>query len=212
VKATLIEVLEMREMQELSHYRYWLTKEVWPLGRAVVFIVNHFLFQRSWEEYEDFDKIVELFYEELMYKLKQDNAEYVFCKISIVPAGYDDQGVYVESKLDMDNSDVIPSKFIKWLHDNRYAMPYEFKAYIGEEDEVKTLTIREQDLICKNMCQAIAKTLWDINANLTIKDIREHKAIQQYGDGKLFDLETTLHRWISDVDPRKVKTGKKKQL
>lgn len=201
----------MIEKKELSHYQYWLTKDVWPLGRAIVFVLNHFLFNRSWEACEDFDKVVEVFYQELMFKLKQDEARYVFTKISVIPAGYDSNGDYSESRIDIDNSDVTPKHFIHWLSANGYVIPYEFKVFNGEEEEAKILTIREQDLICKHMCQAIAKTLWDIDPNLSIKDIRENKAIQQYGDGKLFDMETTLHRWISEVDPREVRRGRKRK-
>jgi len=70
---------------------------------------------------------------------------------------------------------------------------------------------RLREAIDKEVCQGIAKTLWDGKPDMTIEEMRDHKAIQVYGSGKLYSGDTTLRRWLSEVDQRKVKTGPKKQ-
>jgi len=66
--------------------------------------------------------------------------------------------------------------------------------------------------IDKLVCQGIAKTLWDIDPELTIKAISNHRAIQVYGNGKQYKDPKTVSGWISEVDPRSSakKRGRKK--
>jgi len=75
-----------------------------------------------------------------------------------------------------------------------------------------TAKLRENQ-IHKKLCQAIAKTLWDINPKMTITNMTKHHAIQEYGSGKYYNAEKTLHRWLSEVDPRDKakKTGRPKK-
>lgn len=77
-----------------------------------------------------------------------------------------------------------------------------------KEDAVK---LRENQLH-KKLCQAIARTLWDIDPKMTITNMTKHHAIQEYGSGKYYNAEKTLHRWLSEVDPRDKakKTGRPK--
>ncbi|MGH9433894.1 MAG: hypothetical protein ACRD3T_20390, partial [Terriglobia bacterium] len=49
--------------------------------------------------------------------------------------------------------------------------------------------------------QAIARTLWDQNAEFTIQALIEHPAIRQYRNGTQY-TEKTLRKWLSEVDPR----------
>ncbi len=57
----------------------------------------------------------------------------------------------------------------------------------------------------KSVCQAIARTLWDIYPQMNIADMCKHEAIQRYGNGKLYKGEHTLRDWLSDVAPPEVK-------
>ena len=68
--------------------------------------------------------------------------------------------------------------------------------------------------IDKQLCQAIARTLWHDNPNLTIKEICNHHAIQFFGNGRLYSGKNTLPDWISEVDPRPAeqKRGRPKKL
>jgi hypothetical protein len=70
---------------------------------------------------------------------------------------------------------------------------------------------KQAQLIDKSICQAVAKTLWDIYPKMTIEEMRDHKAIQLYGGGAQYSIDTTLRRWLREVDPRELKTGPKKK-
>lgn len=59
--------------------------------------------------------------------------------------------------------------------------------------------------IDKLICQAIARTLWDEYPQMTIVAMTEHKAIQEYGGGKLYTGKNTLRDWLSEVAPEGVK-------
>ena len=77
----------------------------------------------------------------------------------------------------------------------------------GESNEVVTPPRREQ--IDKQVCQGIARTLWDEHPDLTIQALIKHPAIQKNGNGALYK-EKTLRGWLSEVDPRsaEAKTGR----
>lgn len=66
--------------------------------------------------------------------------------------------------------------------------------------------------IDKMICQAVGKTLWLIDREMTIADMIEHKAIQEYAGGRSYSHKT-LRIWLSEVDPRdkKSETGRPKK-
>jgi hypothetical protein len=170
------------------------------------------MFHRSWEQNEDYNIVRESYRSKLVNLMGSNDAAHIFIKRTIKVEHYDDIGMYVPNMLELDESDVDPKEFICFLNKHNYFMPHDFKTFIGKEEKSIPLTEREQNTIAKNVCQGIAKTLWDINPEMTITDMCLHSAIQNYGDGKLFGLDTTLHRWLSEVDPRKKKTGPKKPI
>ena len=90
-------------------------------------------------------------------------------------------------------------------------MPHEFKVLIGIEESVETLNEKQQQQRDREVCQGIAKTLWDAYPDMTIEDMLDRNEIQKYGSGKLYSRDTTLRRWLSGVDLRKDKTGPKKK-
>lgn len=57
----------------------------------------------------------------------------------------------------------------------------------------------------KLVCQAIARTLWDEHPTMTIAAMTQHKAILEYGGGKLYTGKNTLRDWLSEVAPEDVK-------
>ena len=57
------------------------------------------------------------------------------------------------------------------------------------------------DQVDKQLVQAIARTLWDIDPNLTIQALKEHPAVLKYGNGAQYTPKTR-HNWIKEVDPR----------
>lgn len=66
------------------------------------------------------------------------------------------------------------------------------------------------DRLDKLVCQAIARTLWQIDPNIHPAHMAKSKFIQRYGNGKLYTDENTVKNWIAEVDPRKSerKTGR----
>lgn len=75
-----------------------------------------------------------------------------------------------------------------------------------ESDPKEQKTPRpNSSLFDQSLCQAIAKTLWDIYPNMTIAAMTEHPAIQKYGNGALYKGKNTLRDWLSPVAPDHVK-------
>lgn len=195
---------------ELSYYDYWLTKDIWPCSQAVSFIVNHNMFQRSWDQHEVFNVIRDSIRCKLVNTIESKDAIHIFHRRSVEPPRGIDIDDFISGTLNVDESDIKPKEFLEWLNSKGYDMPYEFKLFIGVEEKQPKLTERDQNNIAKRVCQGIAKTLWYLNPEMTIAQMCVHHAIRNYGDGKLFDSDTTLHRWLSEVDPRNKKTGPKK--
>lgn len=54
----------------------------------------------------------------------------------------------------------------------------------------------------RELCRAIASTLWLLNPTLTIADIVKHDAIQRFGNGRQYTGKNTIRNWIKDLDPR----------
>jgi len=57
----------------------------------------------------------------------------------------------------------------------------------------------------KLLSQAVAKTLWDIYPDMTIKDMCEHNSIQEYGGAKPYNKDKTVRSWLFEVAPDHIK-------
>lgn len=79
-----------------------------------------------------------------------------------------------------------------------------FKEGGKEQREVAKQAAR-QSVLDKELCQSIAKTLWDIYPNIRIAEMTRHKSIQQYGNGRLYKGKHTLQDWLSEVAPPHIK-------
>jgi len=202
----------MTSDRQLTYYDYWLTKEVLQADHAINIISNYFTFGRLFDSCDDYDHVRNSFRNELVHKMAHEDAKKIFSKRTVEATGYGKGGDWVEGKLNTYESDVIPKKYIEWLHDKKYQIPYEFKQFIGLEEDDKALNEKEQQRIDKAICQGIAKTLWGIYPDMTQEEMVYRKEIQRYGNGKLYSADTTLRRWLREVDIREVKTGPKKAL
>lgn len=69
------------------------------------------------------------------------------------------------------------------------------------EDEPERGRHADRDLD-RELCRAIASTLWLLDPKLTIQAIIEHEAIQRFGNGRLYKGRDTIRSWIRDLDPR----------
>lgn len=79
--------------------------------------------------------------------------------------------------------------------------------------EEQSLPRPNSSLFDQSLCQAIAKTLWDIHPNLTIQAMTMHPSILKYGNGALYKGKNTLRDWLSPVAPEHVKKpGRPKKL
>ena len=64
--------------------------------------------------------------------------------------------------------------------------------------EARELKPSQQDRLC---VQAVARTLWDQEPDMTIAAQKTHHAIRKHANGELYS-DKTLHRWIAEVDRR----------
>lgn len=99
-----------------------------------------------------------------------------------------------------------------WKPDKYYYGSWNSESDSGENasNEEPTTALEPETKLRSNqldrsVCQAIARTLWDIYPQMTIADMCKHEVIQRYGNGKLYKGEHTLRDWLSDVAPPEVK-------
>ncbi|MEK7153684.1 MAG: hypothetical protein AAB834_07055, partial [Patescibacteria group bacterium] len=59
------------------------------------------------------------------------------------------------------------------------------------------------EAIDKQLCQAIARTLWDIDPQVHPAHMIKHKAIRRYGNAATYKDDETIRSWIAEVDPLK---------
>lgn len=79
-----------------------------------------------------------------------------------------------------------------------------------EDQEGKKL---RPNVLAKQLCQAIASTLWAEYPEFTIKQIITHPSLKRFGNGSHYK-ERTLRLWVKDLDPRPEGTrlGRPKKL
>lgn len=75
-----------------------------------------------------------------------------------------------------------------------------------EPIQIKVQPLRPTQ-IDKLVCQAIAKTLWDIFPTMNITAMSEHPAILEHGGGKLYTGKNTLRDWVREVAPENVRNN-----
>lgn len=68
----------------------------------------------------------------------------------------------------------------------------------AENDDYENLKPNQLD---KQLCQAIAGTLWHESPDLNIQQIITHPALQRFGNGAHY-TERTLRGWVKELDPR----------
>lgn len=202
----------MNKVGELTYYDYWLTKESWLLGLGIRLIADYVKFIRAWERSEDYSQFLTGLIDKINNQIVEDRPEQIFSAIAYNSNG---QGTNVDklsiNHFNPERSSVYPKEFLEWVHGKGYPMPYEFKVFIGVEEPADSLNEKQRQRIDKEVCQGIAKTLWGVYPDMTIEEMIDRREIQIYGSGKLHSRDTTLRRWLSEVDPRKVKTGPKKK-
>jgi len=203
----------MTDAGRLTYYEYWLTKKYWNAEFAIYMLFDYMKHQRGWEASDDYMSAMKFFLDKIKAQMSNEDAEHVFGIYATEFGGWDEVTErYIEAGVDIEASQVKPNEFLQWAYKKGYQLPYEFKAFIGIYEKESNLNTKEQDRIDREVCQGIARTLWDYHPGMEIEEMVDHKAIQIYGSGRLHSRDATLRRWLSEVDPRAVKRGRKKKI
>lgn len=133
---------------------------------------------------------------------------------------------YEKEKFDKEFLDAVyieDEHFAKWCINKNIPLPsfwfpngwkaHDYKEEIIMDENSKSESISDntklkESQIDKLVCQAIARTIWDIEPDMTIASMCKHQAIQIYGNGKQYTGLHTLRNWLSEVAPENIK-GKK---
>ena len=73
--------------------------------------------------------------------------------------------------------------------------------------KLATGKLKEID-IDRELCRAVARTLWFIFPKMTIKAIAEHIAIQKFANCRKYTGKHTIRNWIKDLNPNSSKGGR----
>lgn len=91
-----------------------------------------------------------------------------------------------------------------WSHLNGYSDISKSELVDSEPPLVQLQSLLPAQ-IDKLVCQAIAKTLWDVFPTMTITAMSKHTAVLEYGGGKLYSGKNTLLDWMREVAPKNVR-------
>ena len=114
----------------------------------------------------------------------------------------------------LDSLFVMRSEVLKWCADEFLTPPGIWAADMvltSGGDVPKLVSGRHRDdEINKQICQGIARALWEIDPQIHPAHMAKHRAILKYGNGGIYKDEDTVRGWINDVDPLKKerKTGR----
>lgn len=179
-------------------YEWWTKQDLWRVHAAISLILGQ-------EPKEDDDV-----WEYAISSGSQFSKNKQMFEASV--AKNEDLIIYEKNKKDFLLHWVKPSVFLSWVQKKNLEIPNDLVGLIGgcEEDIPQMEEKKRPNQMDKLICQAIARTLWDIYPHMTIEDMRKHHAIQTYGNGKHYQGKNTLRDWLSEVDPRSTneKTGR----
>lgn len=99
---------------------------------------------------------------------------------------------------------VLRPDLLKWCVEE-FIDPPEFwqPASLGNKAGKTPIGRHRNEEMDKQLCQVIARTLWDIDPNIHPSHMAKSKALRQYGNGAHYKDENTVRRWIAEVDPLK---------
>jgi hypothetical protein len=202
----------MTDSEKLTYYEYWLNKKYWNAEFAIYMLFDYMKHKRGWDVSDDYMSTMKSFHDKMKKQMFDQDAQHIFGMVSAEVEGWDEvTDTWIETELDTEGSQVKPKEFLEWAHKKGYQLPYEFKEHIGIVETETKMTKKDAEGIDKAVIKGIAKTLWDIHSDMTNEDMQYHPAIQGHGGGKGYPADTTLRRWLSDVDPRTDKRGRKKK-
>ncbi len=105
----------------------------------------------------------------------------------------------------LDSMFVTRSEVLRWCEDDFLTPPAIWapgaKTGGGAEAQKVIVGRHREEAIDKQLCQAIARTLWDIDPQIHPAHMINHKAIQKYGNAGQYEDDDTIRGWIVEVDP-----------
>lgn len=92
-------------------------------------------------------------------------------------------------------------EFLRWCEHEKYPGT-DFWVLTQITSTARANNRPKNEIEDKAVCRAIAMAYWDIDPNIHPAHMAESRAITQYGNGGLYDINT-IKDWISDLDPLK---------
>jgi len=137
-------------------------------------------------------------------KVFQDVELFLFFNVSrtrVRLIKYLEQRVYPKSELDQ--LFIFRSEFLKWCEDEYLDPPAFWQPSLkGRLLEKKSAIGRHaNEEIDKQLCAAIAQTLWSIDPNIHPAHMAKSWYIQKLGNGAQYKDEETVKGWIAPYDP-----------
>lgn len=202
---------------EDADYKTWRKIDLWQVQEGICLLLgvepksglficrerHEYNALEFWKEFDEIAKMVERSIDSGVLKIIKWVPNILFCELP-------------------------PSAFLQWAKNKEFEI-HESLVNLLTDNESQSLNTdarnekeiqeTQSDLIekklrpsqaTKRICQVIALTLWDIYPDMTIEDMKDHKAILEYGGGNYYSGKNTLRDWLSEVDPRplEVKTGR----
>lgn len=105
----------------------------------------------------------------------------------------------------LDSLFVTRSEVLKWCEEDFLTPPAIWAPAAGTGGVVEAQKVavgrHREEAIDKQLCQAIARTLWDIDPQIPPAHMIKHKAIQRYGNAAQYEDDDTIRGWIVEFDP-----------
>jgi hypothetical protein len=107
----------------------------------------------------------------------------------------------------LDSLFVTRSEVLRWCEEDFLTPPAIWapgaKTTGGAEVQKVAVGRHREEAIDKLLCQAIARTLWDIDPQIPPAHMIKHKAILKYGNAGLYEDDDTIRGWIVEFDPQR---------
>lgn len=94
---------------------------------------------------------------------------------------------------------VMRSDVLRWCEQEYIAPPAMWASSVSTAQAIKVGKHKTEDLD-KQLCQAIAQTLWELDPNIHPAHMANSRYIRVYGNGGSY-VEETLKGWLAEVDP-----------
>ena len=95
------------------------------------------------------------------------------------------------------------SELLQWCNNEQLTPPAFWVKNPSKEATSRKQPLENRlrnDVLDRLVCQAIARVYWEIDSNIHPAHLAASRAINVYGNGRLYSDENTVKSWISEVD------------